>query len=57
MAVPGIDEEIDEDRDIRLGTLDGVGEGFINIFFSESCVLEVPFPRLWVLGFELWRTC
>lgn len=35
----------------------GDDEGFINIFFSRSRVPEVPFLRLWVLDFELWRNC
>lgn len=60
MMAPGIDEEMNEDRDVRTGHSGwGMMRALINfdIFFRESHVLELPFLRLWIPDFELWRNC
>ena len=59
MMAPGIDEEMNEDREVRVGY---PGSGMMRIsinfgvFFKGSCPGD-SFPEVMDPNFELWRNC
>lgn len=59
MMAPGIDEEMNEDREVRTGHPGwGMMRSSINfdVFFKESCPGD-PFPEVVDPNFEPWRNC